>query len=234
MGAPGATPLDYAAWRGTTLGLVTERLERRAVLDLAGPLDGLDVLEVGCGDGAWSVHAARAGARVTGLDRSGAALEAARRRAGDAGVALAACRGDAGSLPFPAASFDLVLAITVLCFVDDPAGAVREMARVLRPGGRLVLGELGSWSLWGAWRRLRGWAGSPRWRKAHLQSPAGLRSLARQAGLRPGAMRGAAFHPPLGAVARILAPLDPVLGRHLAVGAAFIALEATRAPDVRE
>jgi SAM-dependent methyltransferase len=174
------------------------------------------------------VEAARAGARVTGLDRSGAALEGARRRARGAGVELRPCRGDAAALPFPPASFDVVLAVTLLCFVDDPARTVQEMARVLRPGGRLVLGELGSFSLWGVWRRLRGWAGSTRWRQAHLWSPGALRSLALQAGLRPGAMRGAAFHPPLGAAAIAMAPLDRILGRHLVAGAAFLALEATR------
>jgi precorrin-6Y C5,15-methyltransferase (decarboxylating) len=64
------TPLDYATWRGTPLGEVTERLERRAVFDLSGPVAGLDLLEVGCGTGAYSLEAARAGARVFGVDHS--------------------------------------------------------------------------------------------------------------------------------------------------------------------
>jgi predicted RNA methylase len=57
----GVTPLDCAGWRETPLGTVTERLERRAVLDLAGPLAGRDVLDVGCGDGAYGLAAAGAG-----------------------------------------------------------------------------------------------------------------------------------------------------------------------------
>jgi ubiquinone/menaquinone biosynthesis C-methylase UbiE len=51
----GTTPLEYARWRETRLGAVTERLERAAVLDLAGPLPGRDVLDVGCGDGAYAL-----------------------------------------------------------------------------------------------------------------------------------------------------------------------------------
>jgi 2-polyprenyl-3-methyl-5-hydroxy-6-metoxy-1,4-benzoquinol methylase len=84
----GTTPLEYARWRETRLGAVTERLERAAVLDLAGPLAGRDVLDVGCGDGAYALAAARAGARVIGVDRSPADVEAARRKAADTGAAL--------------------------------------------------------------------------------------------------------------------------------------------------
>lgn len=177
------TPLEYAPWRATALGAVTERLERAVVLDLAGPLAGRDVLDVGCGDGAYALAAARAGARVTGLDRSAPALAAARARAESEGLSLDLRVGDAGALPFPAERFDLVLAVTVLCFVDEPARAVGEMARVLRPGGLLVLGDLGRWSAWAAWRRLRALAGSATWRTARFRSPGELRSLVRDAGL---------------------------------------------------
>lgn len=54
--------------------------------------------------------------------------------------------GDLNVLPFADLSFDLVTAITVLCFVPDARRAAAEMVRVLRPGGRLVLGELGWYS----------------------------------------------------------------------------------------
>jgi ubiquinone/menaquinone biosynthesis C-methylase UbiE len=223
-----STPIDYAPWRATTLGAVTERLERDVVLDLAGPMEGLDVLDVGCGDGAYALAAARAGARVTGLDRSAVALAAARARAADEGLAVDLQGGEARALPFPADRFDVVLAVTVLCFVDGPAQAVAEMARVLRPGGVLVLGELGKWSAWAAWRRLRSWVGATTWRTARFWSAAELRSLVRQAGLVPHAERGAAFYPPVGTAARVLAPVDPYLGRVTRFGAAFVAVAARR------
>jgi SAM-dependent methyltransferase len=223
-----ATPLEYASWRASTLGSITERLERAVVLDLAGPLHGRDVLDVGCGDGAYALAAARAGARVTGLDRSAAVLDAARAGAASEGLALDLQVGDATALPFAAARFDVVLAVTVLCFVDEPARAVAEMARVLRPGGVLVLGELGRWSAWAAWRRVRAWAGSRTWRAARFWSAGELRSLVRDAGLVPGAVRGAAFHPPVGAAARLLEPVDAYLGRATRMGAAFVAVRALR------
>ncbi|WP_137128515.1 hypothetical protein [Roseomonas sp. HF4] len=57
------------------------------------------------------------------------------------------------------------------------------MARVLRPGGRLVIGELGRWSLWAARDRIRGWLGSRLWRRSAFHSAADLRRAAEGAGL---------------------------------------------------
>ncbi len=222
------TPLDYAAWRRTRLGEITERLERRAVLELAGAVRDLDVLDVGAGDGAYAVALAHYGARACAVDLSGAALAHANRNAVQAGVILTLAAADARHLPFPSGCFDLVLAVTALCFVGSPGVAVREMARVLRPGGRLVLGELGARSVWGLWRRIRGQFGSPTWRGAHFWTPSTLRRLVRDAGLVPGRVLGAAYHPPCGVAAATLAPFDGLLGKATTLGAAFLAFEARK------
>ncbi|HEX9052851.1 MAG TPA: class I SAM-dependent methyltransferase [Anaeromyxobacter sp.] len=227
MRAP--TPLDYAAWRARALGRITERVERAAVLALAGSVQGRDVLDVGCGDGTYAVLLAGLGARVTGLDASIPALRAAAARAAAASTRVSLVAADAGRLPFEAGTFDLVIAVTALCFVPDPERSVEEIARVLRPGGRLVVGELGRWSAWAAWRRLRGWLGSETWREARFWTPASLRRLVARAGLAPGRARGAAFHPPFTVAAAALAPLDPVLGRVTTLGASFVAVEAEKA-----
>jgi SAM-dependent methyltransferase len=224
----GATPLDYAAWREGTLGNVTERLERAVVLELAGSVRGLDLLDLGAGDGTYAIALAGRGARVTALDRSVPALHAATRRAPESGTSVAVAAGDAACLPFEDRSFDLVVAVTVLCFVRAPEQVAREIGRVLRPGGRLVLGELGRWSAWAAWRRLRGWLGAPTWRESRFFTARGLRRFARSAGLVPGRVRGAVFHLPLSTVAVALAPLDPLLGRATTLGASFVALEAQK------
>jgi len=89
----GATPLDYAAWRASSLGSITERLERAAVLDLVGEPATVDVLDVGAGDGAYAIALARKGAWATALDPSAAALRAARRAARDCGERLRLVRG---------------------------------------------------------------------------------------------------------------------------------------------
>jgi SAM-dependent methyltransferase len=223
-------PRAYESWRATKLGSVTEGLEQRLILDLLGELSGRRVLDVGCGDGVLVCAAASHGADATGVDPDPAMLAAAQKRRAVAQLHATFSEGRVESLPFPDASFDIVVAVTVLCFVAEPIGAAREMARVLRPGGRLVIGELGRWNLWAAARRVRGWLGSRTWRSARFRSAGELRALAEQAGLSVTEIRGAVYYPPVGILARVLAPVDPWLGRRTSIGAAFIALRAA-SPD---
>ncbi len=146
-GEPVVTAETYARWRASTLGSITERVESNVVFALAGPLAGKRVLDVGTGDGTYAIEAATRGALATALDSEQQMLDAARARAEERGHSITLRRGRAEELPFDDASFDVVLAVTVLCFVPEATTAVREMARVLVPGGRLLLGELGRYSV---------------------------------------------------------------------------------------
>jgi SAM-dependent methyltransferase len=134
--------------------------------------------------------------------------------------------GQAERLPYAAASFDLVLAVTILCFVANAAPVFREIARILRPGSRLIIGELGRWSSWAAARRIRAWRGSELWTKARFRTKSELCRLAQTAGLEIMAVRGAIFYPRWTPTARLMAPVDAILGRRMTFGAAFIALSA--------
>lgn len=223
-----ALPTAYAAWRRSTLGRITDRLQQQLLLERIGSAEGLRVLDVGCGDGALATELAAAGAAVTGLDASLDMLTAARSRADSAGVVLDLVEGDAEHLPFPDAHFDVVLSVAALCFSTEPARPLGEMARVLRPGGRLLLGELARGNTWAALRRLKGWLGSPVWRRATFRSSEELGTLAARAGLREIALTGAIFYPPIGLAARWLAPLDARIGTSTTKGAAFLLLTATR------
>ena len=155
-------------------------------------------------------------------------IAAARRRTETEAPQIWLIEGQAERLPFDDATFDCVLAVTVLCFVRDAERAVMETARVLRPGGRLVIGELGRWSLWAMGRRVRGWLGHPTWRAALFRTAVELRRLIRAAGLEAVEMRGAVHYPPCGLAAQLLAPVDLWLGRRATFGAAFIAVLATK------
>ncbi len=230
--APGQIgPKVYEAWRATLLGRITEAIEQHLIFELMGELHNARVLDVGCGDGALVCAAASRGADATGLDPDPAMLAAARMRARGAHVQAAFVDGRIEQIPFGDASFDIVVAVTVLCFLADASGAVREMARVLRPGGRLVLGELGRWSFWAMMRRVRGWLGAATWKAARFRTADELRTLAESAGLSVTVIRGAVFYPPVGELARILAPLDPWLGRVTTFGATFVALQTVAPGD---
>jgi ubiquinone/menaquinone biosynthesis C-methylase UbiE len=112
-----------------------------AVRATSAPAGG-DVLDVPCGFGRHAVPLARAGFRVTGVDRSATLLSEARRRAGDDGPRPDLVPADYRELPFADASFDAALnlysSLGYLCDEEDTQ-VLAEIARVLRPGGRLVI-----------------------------------------------------------------------------------------------
>lgn len=114
-----------------------------AFVDGLGITRGLDVLDLGCGDGTTALPAARRGAEVLGVDITTYLVEAGNERAQAEG--LTNCRfqeGDASDLNELADdSFDLVVSIFGAMFAPRPVDVAREMVRVTRPGGRIVMGN---------------------------------------------------------------------------------------------
>jgi len=127
-------------WGSGNYAAVAERITEvgELVVERAGVEPGMDLLDVACGTGNASVPAAKAGARVTGLDFAPALLEIARERASDAMVEIDFVEGDAQELPFEDASFDRVLSTFGHMFAPDHARTAAEMKRVLRPGGAIA------------------------------------------------------------------------------------------------
>ncbi len=111
----------YAPWFETALSYQTVR--------------GLDVLDVGCGQGIDVVEYVRAGANVTGVDITSRHLELARSHVDAVGLTATIVRGDAEQLPFADTSFDRVASNGVLHHTPNMPAALREIRRVLRPGG---------------------------------------------------------------------------------------------------
>ena len=128
-------------WGSGNFAAVAERILEAGelVVDRAGVAPGKDVLDVACGTGNATIPAARAGARVTGLDFAPALLDIAREQAADAMVEIDFVEGDAQELPFGDASFDAVVSTFGHMFAPDHARAAAEMKRVLRPGGAIAV-----------------------------------------------------------------------------------------------
>ena len=114
-----------------------------ALVGRIGVSRGLKVLDLGCGDGTTAIPAAKLGADVLGVDIATNLVAAGNKRAKALG--LANCRfqeGDATDLrPLPDKAFDLVVSIFGAMFAPKPFDVAREMVRVTRPGGRIVMGN---------------------------------------------------------------------------------------------
>ncbi len=136
----------HADWQRQFRTSENDRFYNLAFDDIAkvfGPPDELAVVDGGCGSATKSLHLARRGYRVLGLDFSAAILEHARRDAQAAGFAdrMEFRQADLTALELPTASADRVLCWGVLMHVPDVTKAVSELARIVKPGGIAVISE---------------------------------------------------------------------------------------------
>jgi SAM-dependent methyltransferase len=136
---------NKALWEKGDFTRIAESMREsgEALVSRLGITQGLKVLDLGCGDGTTALPAARLGADVLGVDLTINLVEAGNRRAKEEG--LTNCKfqeGDASNLHELAAdSFDLVLSIFGAMFAPKPFDVAKEMVRVTRPGGRIVMGN---------------------------------------------------------------------------------------------
>jgi SAM-dependent methyltransferase len=163
-------PADYEAWYHTARGRWIGETEYSLAMRLLEPQAGDSLLDVGCGTG-WFTRRAAADALVaTGLDPNSAWLDFARTHSSPA---LNWVEGDARDLPFADASFDHVLSIAALCFVDDERQAVAEAVRVARR--RFAIGWLNRSSL--LYRQKGRHGGSGAYRGARWHTARDVRAL---------------------------------------------------------
>src|SRR4029453_4219874 len=121
----------------------TMREAGEALVHKLGITKGLKVLDLGCGDGTTAVPEAKLGADVLGIDIAQNLVEAGNKRAQEHGLTnLKFQEGDASNLEeVPDKSFDLVVSIFGAMFAPKPFDVAKEMVRVTRPGGRIVMGN---------------------------------------------------------------------------------------------
>ncbi|MGO9499035.1 MAG: class I SAM-dependent methyltransferase [Solirubrobacteraceae bacterium] len=133
-------------WMGAVLSFGQDPRWRATLVDQVNPLPGQRVLDVATGTGMVAFALARRGCEVVGLDQSPDMLAAARRRL-DANPQLAHrmtfIQGEAERLPFDDGEFHALTFTYLLRYVDDRAATMRELARVVKPGGRIGMVEFG-------------------------------------------------------------------------------------------
>jgi SAM-dependent methyltransferase len=181
-------PADYEAWYQTARGHWVGETEYALAARLLAARPGDSLLDVGCGTGWFSRRAAADDLLATGIDRNADWLDYARSRSSPA---VNWVEGDARALPFADASFDHVLSIAALCFVDDERQAVAESVRVARR--RFAIGWLNRNSLL-YWQKGRG-DGSGAYRGARWHTAGEVRALFAGLPVRKLELRTAIFLP---------------------------------------
>jgi len=136
---------NKALWEKGDFTRIAETMRRSGdeLVETLGITAGLSVLDLGCGDGTTALPIARRGADVLGVDIAGNLVAAGNARAAEAGLYNVRFEeGDAAKLAnLRDASFDLVVSIFGAMFAPRPFDVAREMVRVTRPGGRIVMGN---------------------------------------------------------------------------------------------
>jgi ubiquinone/menaquinone biosynthesis C-methylase UbiE len=141
MGMEGMIATWYAKNTGKSIAEFRDLAKRIA----DGLRPGDRVLEVAPGPGYLAIELARLGPfRISGLDVSRSFVRIARENAARAGVEVDFREGDAAALPFAVDTFDFIVCRAAFKNFSDPAGALREMHRVLRPGGRSLIIDMRS------------------------------------------------------------------------------------------
>lgn len=198
--------VDYDCWFDSPEGKELFQIELACVQDVTGDALGR-WLEVGVGTGRF---AAALGIRE-GLDPSEPALALARSRGIDA------LQGTAEQLPYAEEVFDGVLVVATLCFVADARLAMKEFRRVMKPGGRLVIGMIPADGPWGQLYAEKGRQGHPFYSTAHFHTAQEVISLAENAGFSFVRASSCLLNPPDAPQAKAIAP-------RITKGAGFVCL----------
>ncbi len=203
----------YDQWFASDIGRYIDLSEKREVFSLIrsssnGKNSQRLVLDVGCGTGGYTLALRKAGLRVVGLDASEAMLKIARRK-----LQANFVRADALSLPFKNEVFDGVLSITLFEFIFNPEVALKEIYRVLKPEGEIIIGTMNGKSLWFIFKRLKSMFEETAYRYARFYTPNQLKELLIKTGFKDTYSRGIIYLPSF--VPRALIPLCLGLDKHL-------------------
>jgi len=175
---------EYDQWYERPFGRSAYRLEIKCLKHLLGKFElGL---EVGVGTGRF---ASPLGIKI-GIDPSFEMLKAAKKRE------VQVVQGEGESLPFKDSSFDIVLIVVSICFVRDPLQVLRECRRVLKKGGKLVLGLIPAESRWAEFYREKAKSGHPIYKEARFYPMKDIEEMLRSSGFRIDEIRSTILEEP--------------------------------------
>lgn len=147
----------YELWYKQPVGHFADEVENRIIQNFADINEGERVLDAGCGTGLYTLRAVERGAEVTAIDPSGEMLRVLRKKLEDKPpkvrekVRIIQCGAE--DIPLPNESIDVVISVTAMEFFRDRDKALLEFQRVIKPGGRVVVGVLNARGWWAAHRR---------------------------------------------------------------------------------
>jgi ubiquinone/menaquinone biosynthesis C-methylase UbiE len=169
-------PEKYDQWFETPLGSLIKKYESELVLEMLRPKQGDRILDAGCGTGVFTLDVLATGADVVGLELSLPMLLRAGRKLH--GHHFTMVQGDMRKLPFAEHEFDRVVSVTAIEFIEQVSAAIRELFRVTKPGGPIVVATLNSLSPWAVRRRAKAQQDKSVFVHALFRSPEDLLNLA--------------------------------------------------------
>nr|WP_300094551.1 class I SAM-dependent methyltransferase [Sedimentibacter sp.] len=142
---------DYDAWYTDKKGNFVDTVETDLAFSMIDVERGMNVLDIGCGTGNFSIKLAKMGCNVTGIDISDNMLDIARKKAAEENLPIKFLHMDLNDLKFKENEFDAVFSMAAFEFVDDKDApkALQGMLRVVKEGGQVLIGTISSNSSWG-------------------------------------------------------------------------------------
>ncbi len=168
-------PERYDRWFETPLGIVIKACEQELVMRMLNPVHGEQILDAGCGTGVFTLDILKQGSAVVGIDLSLPMLKKAICKS--QGSHFSGAVADILELPFRNDRFDKVVSITALEFIKDAVAAARELFRVTKSGGAVVVATLNSLSTWAERRKKKAQRHGTIFSQAIFRSPEELLAL---------------------------------------------------------
>jgi len=173
---------NYDNWYETRLGKHVDLEETECAFSLFHINPGMNILDVGCGTGNFSIKLAEKGVLVTGIDVSEKMLNEAGEKAKKEKLNIRFMKMDSQNLKFPDEYFDGVISMATIEFVPDPETMINEMFRVCKKGGNILLGTINRESEWGRlYQNPEFQREAPVFKSAILKSPEDLMKYRKEA-----------------------------------------------------